>query len=162
MSTEMIRIGCRIPNGIKLEVGYTATFMNPLNNRPVARYERQANYKALHIAGTRLHTREMRRQGIAVPAMPNPKPAFTEVPKDFWDAWKAAHVGSTLISSGMLFEAKGDKNNAQAAAVDAMAKSPGVFEPMDPKKTVKVGDAEVTMADFHEDNVQRGLARADS
>lgn len=157
---ETIRIGCRIPNGIKLEVGYTSFFNAGPQNRPVARYQRHAGYRHVFILGTRLHTREMRRAGFAVPSRQNAEPAFTTVDKEFWDQWKLLNPDSSLLTNGLIFEAKGGKADVVAAAKDATAQKP-IFEPMDPTKTIKVGDEFVTVADFHQENMARADARAE-
>jgi hypothetical protein len=88
MAEETVRIGCRLPSGIKLEVGMVVTI--PDANHPgyvIVKNQRTPQYRSVVIKGTHEHTAGVRRQGIQMPAMLNAEPYFTEVPKALWDEW---------------------------------------------------------------------------
>lgn len=151
-------IGCRLPNGITLEVGYSTTIPGP-NNRPGGTlYQVHDDYARIHIRGTREHTRELRRRGMQVPSVANPEPVFTRVSKDYWERWRKEHRRSWFITSGNLFESAEPEDERKAAAMDAQSRGPAILQPMDPSKALNVDENKVEVADFHKDNVAASVA----
>jgi len=147
---ETVTVGCRLPLGLVLEVGLQRTIKSGPQNRPVAQVKRTEKYRTFQLRGTRAHTTEMRRQGIAVPSTLNPQPFINkDVPKVVWDQWKAENADSNILKRGEIFEVKGGgEDNAKAAALDALAKSPTPLTPLDRSKVVTVGSDKVETAKF--------------
>ena len=57
---------------------------------------------------------------------------FTEVEKDFWDAWIKRNASMQFIVGGMIFCTKSERD-AEAVAKERESERSG-FEPVDPKK----------------------------
>jgi hypothetical protein len=58
------------------------------------------------------------------------------VSKTFWERWKKEHPGSWLLKNEVLFEVADDDHAGAALRVEESAKTPTVFEPLDPSKTI--------------------------
>lgn len=136
--SETVILGCRLPNGIVLEVGLQTTVKGGPQGRPIENLKRLDSYMRLRIGGTHDHTREMRKAKIQMPAMLNPPPFITRnVPKALWDEWKRTHPGSWFIRSGNLFEVK-DEKDLPAILIDSAAR-PVPLAPIDATKSLVVG-----------------------
>jgi len=136
MAQETVIIGCKLPKGITLEVGYDFAENGAQIKGP--------NYKRIPLKGWHAHTEEMRRGGIQVPAGVNMRPYLNRgVDKAAWDEWKAKHKGSWLLKNEILFEAK-DEASA-ALRVEEGAHTPTPFAPLDRSKP---GIPGIAPADF--------------
>jgi len=133
-----------------LEVGLQTTVNGGPHNRPIEQVRKLGSYQRFVLRGTRAHTADMRRQGIATPAMLNVQPFINpNVPRALWDQWVKEHKDSPVLKNNEIFEVKGGgEANSKAASLDAMAASPAPFSPVDPSKPVKFGQDEVTKAVF--------------
>ncbi len=143
-AAETVTIGCRIPNGYVLEVGLQT--VAPMKDDTIPMVKKLANYKRIRIGGTHDHQRSARLAGIQVPSMANPDAFLTRgVPKDLWEQWKKEHPGSWAVESGNLFEVRG---NERDAIKEAKTISPAVLQPVDPSKTMKIGNDVIEKAEF--------------
>lgn len=148
MSTEFVTVGCRLPNGMTLEVGFSTTARNA-GGAPFARYRQHADYQAVTLKGTGQHLfvrhPATRKVITTLPSQREAEPWLNQVPKDFWDRWSKEHADSWLLKSGQLFVIpKPDAATIKAASADAQATSPAVFQPLDPSQPFKVEDHTVT------------------
>lgn len=152
---ETVTIGCRLPNGYVLEVGYSVVAAAS-DGRSMTQVTRGSNYARHVLRGTHMHTAELRRAKIQTPAVLAPEPFINRnVPKALWDEWMKTHSKDWVIRSGNIFEVKDAKNaaNVQAAVMDSMA-SPAVLAPLDPSKPLVFGkdlngdDIVIDKADF--------------
>jgi len=152
MSTETVSIGCRLPAGIELEIGYTVSAQGG-GGVPFARVQRLANYHSVTLKGTnqsmRVRDPESGRILTTLPSRRDPAPYLNHgVPKDFWTQWVAEHPDSWLIKSGQLFVVpQPDKATVTAASLDAKATSAEILQPVDPTVPFKVEDVEITKRD---------------
>lgn len=116
MSTETVMIGCRLPHGLKLEVGYKIT-RKGADGKVFANYEQQDNYATFVLKGTNEHVQGARAQGIQLPAVGNPEPYINRnVPKDLWEQWMKEHPRSWYLKSGNIF-AVPNSEEASAKAI---------------------------------------------
>jgi hypothetical protein len=145
MSKDTVTIGCKLPAGLVLEVGLQTQEKNH-EGKLVTAVKRLENYARFIIRGWNHHSHEMRKQLIetksasGVPHGMNTRPFLNRnVPKDLWEQWKAAHKGSWLLKNEILFEvAPGDEAGA-ALRIAESEKTPKIFEPIDPTKTIVAG-----------------------
>lgn len=117
MSTETVTVGCRLPHGLKLEVGYKVTRKGS-DGKVFANYERQANYASYVLKGSNEHVQGARAQGILLPAVTAPQAFINKnVPKDLWDQWVKEHGEKNwYFTSGNIFVVPG----GEQASADAM------------------------------------------
>lgn len=87
--TDTIKIGCRIPQGLKLRV--SDWLDDPAN--PGQKMLREV--EVIDMAGSGAH--------VAAPGASG-EPAFTDVPADLWTKWMAMNGESDLVKSGALFK----------------------------------------------------------
>lgn len=143
---ETVTIGCRLPQGLVLEVGYTTTIK--VGNGTVPQLNRGENYARFELLGTNAQFRKTR---IRMPASMSPEPYINRnVPKVVWDEWERTHRGSWLLKSGNLFVvAHADEAaSVDAQVIDSVAK-PLILSPLDPSKKVKVpGAGDIETAKF--------------
>lgn len=119
MAEETVTIGCRLPNGLILEVGYETVTAKDASGKVNTQVRRLDNYKRIALKGWNAHSEEMRRQEIQVPAGMNTRPYLNRgVSKAAWEQWKVDHPDSWLMKRGILFEAKNEAD-AQVKALDA-------------------------------------------
>lgn len=139
MSTETVMIGCRLPHGLKLEVGYKTTRKGP-EGKTFMNYERLDSYATFVLKGTNEHMQSARSSGILLPAAGAPEPFINKnVPKDLWTQWVKEQGGerSWFLKSGNLFVvANKEDASAKAMTIDLMT-TQAPFAPlnttMDPK-----------------------------
>ena len=142
MTEETVIIGCRLPNGLILEVGLQT--MAKVDGKLVAQVKRLDNYQRIALKGWNEHSAEMRRNEIQVPAAMNTRPYLNRgVSKAAWEEWKATHKGSWLLKNGVLFEAKTEAE-AQEKSLD-ISKEKLILAPLD-KSSLPVGLAEADFA----------------
>lgn len=152
-TTETVMIGCRLPHGLKLEVGYKTTRKTP-DGKVFANYERADDYTSFVLKGTNEHTMAQRASGIQVPSNGNPEPFINKaVPKDLWERWVKEHPRNWYQKSMNVFVVvDGTVASAQAMAIDSMATQAPLAplnrdgDPRAPKKTEKHDG--VTTANF--------------
>jgi len=136
MSSEMVTIGCKLPHGLILELGYEVVKKDGdgPNARDYTSVQKMANYARVQIRGSSHAdgSRKAYATGLFLPAQLAPSVGITQVSKDFWDAWKKAHPQMVKRLAGQLFEYK-DEAGVRAQGVDAV-KVPTSFEPADPTK----------------------------
>lgn len=143
MSTEMVQVGCRLPNGMVLEVGFTVNDEGK-GGAPFAMYRKGRDYKAVTLRGLNQRSliRDAKNKPITVaPAQIDREPLINSIPKDFWDRWKKENSEQWALTSGQIFEVpKGDGTAVKAVTIDARAKSPNIFEPMSQGVAMKFED----------------------
>ncbi len=136
MANETVIIGCKLPAGIILEVGYTV-------DEKTSIVKQGPQYRRMVLRGWHAHTAEQRKLGLQLPAGMNMRPFLNRgIDKAAWDEWKRTHANSWLLKNEILFEAKDEASAAlRVAEGDA---TPAPFAPIDPNKT----PAGITKADF--------------
>lgn len=151
---ETVSIGCRLPNGLRLEVGFSVS-QKGNGGAPFAMFVKSESYATHLLKGTNQHliVRDQTRKPVAV--LPNQRgrePYINHgVPKDLWERWKKDNSKSWHLTSGQIFEVpKNDKSEIKAAALDASAKSKAIFEPLDPTETVKLENTAITKREDEE------------
>jgi hypothetical protein len=145
-SAATVTIGCKLPAGLVLEVGYQKMVPEGKDGKMVPINERGDDYARFIIRGWNHHSYEMRKQLIetkssaGVPHGMNTRPYLNRgVPKALWERWKSEHKNSWLLKNEILFEvASGDEASA-ALRVAESAKTPKIFEPIDSTKTIVPG-----------------------
>lgn len=127
MAIETVAVGCKLPNGIKLEIGLTEAVVGSAP-MPGPAYE--------------TYTLKGWNSGRGTPENPAPnilKPqAFINfnVPKAFWEQWCAKHPKSWLLKNEVLFACK---SHADAATrKNDSNKTPVILGPIDKDRKVKV------------------------
>lgn len=132
---EMVNLGCRLPSGVTLEVGYRAN-EKAQGGAPFARYVKLPTYTSHTIKGTNQHllVRDPgTRKVITLPSRRNSQPFINQVPKEFWDLWNKEHPNNWFVTSGNLYVIpKTDEETVEAVTIDASAKSQPIFQPLDP------------------------------
>jgi hypothetical protein len=157
---ETVIIGCKLPNGLLLEIGYSTTARGEGNGSLKVELVKHPDYASYQIKGWNAHTEEMRNTLIkagsdtGLPHGLNTTPYLNRgVPKAFWERWVAEHKRSWLIKNQVLFVANDDKS---AASLVAESKdTPKVFEPIDRNKKIVPG---IKTADFM---LERGNAKGE-
>lgn len=143
MSTEMVQVGCRLPNGYVLEVGFTVNNEGK-GGAPFAMFRKGRDYRAVTLKGLNQRSiiRDVENKPIAIsPAQIGREPMINAIPKDFWDRWLKDNAEQWVVTSGQIFAIpKGDSTTAKAAVLDAKSKSPNVFEPLDQDAVMKIED----------------------
>lgn len=136
MSKDTIIIGCKLPNGLILEVGYEI-------EKGTGQKIMGADYAKIVLRGWNEHTASARQQGIQTPSPTHLLPYLNRgVSKAAWNAWKTAHPKSWLLKNEILFEAA-DEASAQIRLMEADS-TPAILAPIDRAKPV----GGVTEADF--------------
>lgn len=147
MSTELVTVGCRLPSGITIEVGYTASVRGGGGRQPFARYVKGRDYQSFTLKGSNQHliVRDQTRKVVALlPSRQNAEPFINQVPKDLWDRWCKEHAGSWLLQQKQLYVvAKNDGTEIAAASMDAQAASKPIFQPMDPNAVIDLDGTKV-------------------
>lgn len=124
---ELIRIGCKLPHGMWLEVG--------IDRVPGVwgSSHRGPKYARLLLNGT--HAEWQKKAPTIQPvASLNPEPGLTDIPKDIWDAW-CDGMGKTHPArlNNLIFVVPKNKDEANAVLKAAESLRTG-FEPLDPDK----------------------------
>lgn len=140
MSTDTVSIGCRLPNGTTLEVGYT-TSVQGKGGAPYAMFRKNADYAAVTLKGTNQHLiiRDPLGRPLVTLANQRDKDPYINhgVPADLWNRWCKEHAESWLLKSGQLFVIPKPADTA-AVTNDAKATSPAILEPVDTSVPFKV------------------------
>lgn len=128
---SLVTIGCKIPSGLILEMGYDAVPGGTI---------RGPNYKAVTLRGPNMH------HIPGAPAPANFVPGLTHnVDEEFFDAWMKSHQDSNIVKNKLVFKAK-SKAEAEAKALDATAQTTGM-EPLNPNAVSKAGVEKAVFAD---------------
>jgi hypothetical protein len=151
MSTETVSIGCRLPNGLKLEVGFSVS-QKGNGGAPFAMVTKAENYDCYTLRGTNQHliVRDQMRKPIAVLPNAREREAYINlnVPKDLWDRWVKENPKSWHLTSGNIFLVP--KNEVKAASLDAAAKSEPIFQALDQKAVMKLENTAITQFENEE------------
>jgi hypothetical protein len=107
MSTETVVVGCKLPNGLFMELGKVGT----------------DSYQRHRLNGSNA-------QGALV--VPGTNYGVTTIPKDFMDAWMKKHQWLPAVRKQLIFVV-GDMASAQAQAMDNQKERTGL-EPLNPEK----------------------------
>jgi hypothetical protein len=152
MAKDTVTIGCKLPAGLVLEIGYQT--VEKIDGRTVAAYKRLENYDRQVIRGWNHHSFPMRQQllkagsGMGVPHGMNTSPYLNrDIPKAFWEEWKRTHASSWLLKNELLFEVATNDPAGAALRVAEGDKTPKVFEPLDRNKTIVPGIKELERDD---------------
>lgn len=134
-STPTVTIGCKLPHGMILELGYQVTEKDK-TGRDFLSVKKLPNYKRVRLNGWHEASGAgaITRAGLVPPPSAlRPTSGITKnVPRDFWEAWKKAHPDMLKRLNGVIFEATDDVE-AAAKAIDANQVPTGL-EPLDPSK----------------------------
>lgn len=122
-----VTIGCKLPNGLVLESGYTVEHGNVV---------RTAGYKRLKLNGANQNRFQIVNN---VREMSNPKaplhfePGITEnVDEAFFDKWVIDHRDSNIVRNKLVWKVK-NRTEAKARAIGETQNDFGM-EPRDPTK----------------------------
>lgn len=146
---ETVSIGCRLPNGLVLEVGFSVNQAGR-GGAPFAMYSKNENYQSFTLKGTNQHLiiREpnTRKPIGTLPNQANREPFINpNVPKELWDAWVKANPKNWALRTGQIFLIPSrDEATAKAATLDAKAKSAPILDPVDPTATMKIENHAIT------------------
>lgn len=135
MSTDTVSIGCRLPNGLTLEVGFTVN-VRGAGGAPYARFQKHADYQAVTLKGTNQHLilRDAQGKPLVTLANARDKEPFVNhgISKDFWERWCKENAHNWALRSGQIFAVpKPDAATVKAVAADAKAQSAAILEPLD-------------------------------
>lgn len=145
---ELVTVGCRLPSGMTLEIGYTANVRGGNGRQPFARYSKNRDYQSFTLKGTNQHLLvrdpQTRKVLTLLPGRQNAEPFINQVPKDIWDRWCKEHAGSWLLVQKQLFVVpKNDGAEIEAVSLDAQATSKPIFQPLDPASVIDFDGAKV-------------------
>lgn len=112
--TAMVKVGCKLPNGLICELGKAG----------------DDNYRRVVLNGA--------NDGHIIGGF-----GFTDVTKDFWDAWYSKHKKLDFVRKGMVF-VHGDKASAEDFAKERANERSGL-EPLDPLKKQHNDKGEVVL-----------------
>lgn len=117
MSDKMVKVGCRMPNGLRLQV--SDWVKGPDGNmilKPIAIYDLAGSGQHLGMAPGNVHTEE--------------DATFTEIPADHWEKWYEMNKDSDLATSGTVFRGKAsDKTPEEQAEAEAPSDDDKSSEP---------------------------------
>jgi hypothetical protein len=147
MSTDTVSIGCRLPNGLKLEVGYQTSHQGA-GGAPFVMYRKSADYATFTLKGRNQHLLVRNPVGKIVTTLASQiglEPVITHgVPADLWQRWSKEHADSWLLKSGQIFVLpKTDAATVKAVTTDAKAISPNILEPLNPKEVMKIDSVSI-------------------
>ena len=121
-SRKYVSVGCKLPNGIILEMDYEIV------NGNVIRGEK---YQRVELAGANQHS--IVTGDLRTPSPKDLRPGITDnVDEAFFDAWMKLHSSLSCVKNGLIFKAP-NKGEAIARAADETQKKTGM-EPVDPTK----------------------------
>lgn len=121
--SEKVLIGCKLPSGLVLEVGYSVVEGSGRDTRTML--SRADNYARVTLNGWN------KGRPAGALAQLRPQHGQTEVDVDFWERWKKEHRDSKRwLKSQILFEAK-NQAEFDAHAIDLRMRLSGL-EPRDP------------------------------
>jgi hypothetical protein len=147
MSTEFVQVGCRLPNGLVLEVGFSVNNEGK-GGAPFAMYRKGKDYKSFTLRGCNQRSiiRDSKGKPMAMaPAQIGREPIINNVPKDIWDRWIKDNAEQWVVTAGQIFVIpKGDGTQAKAAALDAGGKSPELFAPIAQDSVMKIEDHSIS------------------
>lgn len=151
---ETVSIGCRLPNGLKLEVGFSVSDKGN-GGAPFAMVRKLENYATYTLRGTNqsLIVRDQTRKAVAVLPNQRGREPFinANVPKDVWERWFKDNAKSWFVTSGNVFLVpKNDASTVKAVALDAAAKSKPLFEPLDPAEKMQLENNAITKREDEE------------
>jgi hypothetical protein len=127
MSSELITIGCKLPHGMKIEVGieHIPGVWGSVSKGP--------NYACAVLNGW-YSEHQKNHPNIQPIAMLDPEPGRTQIPKDLWLVWcDGMGKHHPARNNGLLFVVPDDKAGAKSALRDVEGRKTG-FEPVDPNK----------------------------
>lgn len=121
-SGNLISVGCKLPQGLIIEVGYEMVPGGTIKGE---------NYRRIVLAGANQHSTVVGT--LRTPSPKELRPGITNnVPEDVFDEWVAKHKDTNIVKNGLVFKAK-NAGEATAKAADLAAKPTGM-EPLDPSK----------------------------
>ena len=145
---ETVCVGCRLPNGLKLEVGFS------VNNKgaggaPFAVVVKSEAYRSYTLKGTNQHMLIRNGENKIVAQTPRhlgAEPYINRnVPKGIWDRWVQENPKSYHLRTKQIFIVpKNDSSTIRAASLDAAAVTKNLIEPLDKNTKMKIGDAEMS------------------
>ena len=143
MSTEFVQVGCRLPNGYVIEVGFTVNNEGK-GGAPFAMYRKGKDYKSFTLKGCNQRSiiRDAQGKPMAMaPAQVGREHVVNNVPKDIWDRWIKDNSEQWVVTAGQIFVIpKGDPSTGKAVALEAKAKSPELFAPIAQDSVMKLED----------------------
>jgi hypothetical protein len=161
MAEEMVAIGCRLPNGYKLEVGFSVS-QEGRGGAPFAMFSKNADYQRCVLKGANQHSliRDETGKPFAVkPSQINRPAVINQIPKAFWERWMKEHSDKTgkptawVVTSGQIFVVppRADSATIKAVSIDAQAKGGNIFEPINPNEIMKIEDHTISRVPKEED-----------
>jgi hypothetical protein len=151
MAEEMVKIGCKLPQGMVLEVGYSVVARDKDGGKSIS-LQQHEDYKRIRIKGwTHVDgSKQAYHSGLLLPpntSLSNPQVAVTDVPAAFFARWKKEHaqMWKRLTGTGVMFEVADEASALSAVALAKTVKSG--FEAKDPANP----GPNVTKANFDSD-----------
>lgn len=151
MAEEMVKVGCKLPQGLVLEVGYSVVSGGRNEARSIAVHQHD-DYQRIRIKGwTHVDgSKQAYHAGLLLPpntSLSNPQVGVTDVPAAFFARWKKEHalMWKRLTGTGVMFEVADE-----ASAKSAVELSKTVKSGFEAKDQAKPGPG-VTKANFDSD-----------
>lgn len=116
-----VKVGCKLPHGLTIEMGYTID--------KDSNYTRKPSYRRHTLNGTNSNLIK------GAPASANQAPGVTLVDESLIVEWLKHNAGLGFVKNGMVYIIKNDAEGA-AIALDQAKMTTG-FEPLDPTKAPK-------------------------
>lgn len=142
---EFVQVGCRLPNGYVLEVGFTVSQQGK-NGAPFAQYRKQKNYASFTLRGCNQRSIIRGPDGKPMAMAPSQigrEPVINNVPKELWDRWISENSEQWVVTAGQIFVLPKDPTGQKAATLDAKGKSPELFAPIDQNAVMKIEDNKI-------------------
>lgn len=142
-----IIIGCKLPNGLRLEIGQTVAEKNH-EGKLITQVRKEDNYQSFTLRGWNHHNKNPLLQ---LPHGMDQSPYLNHgVPREFWEEWKRQHPRSWLLKNEIIFEAN-DVGSANLRKMEG-DNTPRVLAPLNKKELPK----DITEAEFAEERKRGG------
>lgn len=147
MSTDTVSVACRLPNGYVLEVGFSVNVPAAGGGASFAMYRKNKDYQTYTLKGCNQHSLIRDPRGnvlMQLPSAAGREPFINHgIPKDFFDRWCKENAENWALTSGQIFVVP-KPADTKAVTADAAAKSPAIFEPLDPSVPMKLAENEIS------------------
>lgn len=159
---ETVTLGCKMPNGLVLQLYQDEEVMEPLYGggyravkiaRPVG--------EAITLNGCAINVGNVSRGIMPEHLMIGGFGLTSGVPREFWERWLAANKDTKLVKNRVVFEAKNDSAASSKARELASGKVRSGLEPLDPENLPKGLFGRRRLTGGFTSEVQRANTRSD-
>jgi len=121
MAENTVTIGCKLPGGLVIEVGYKVEATGA-DGKKFTKLQKTDKYRRVVLKGWHSGVPD----GVIVLANHQPKPGITRgVPKEVWDEWVKEPSHASLVEQGIVFVATNEAD-LQAKILDARKAKSGL------------------------------------